>query len=162
MGTRTYANRAQKTNKKKQDITPIDKNKKTRKKIINLSVNKWPTFQENIKRMYSTEIKQTESSTKTKSNANTNEEIPKENSKVTVSANEKRQRSPIRPPDINRDIIEKTKDTTFKKHNSVKRITQPTPITTSNKFEEYEEIEIENKTPQTSKSQNKKSHHSQN
>ena len=60
------------------------------------------------------------------------------------------------------DIIEKTKDTAFKKQNLIKRITQPTPITTSNKFEEFEEMEIENKTPQTSKSQNKKSHKSQN
>ena len=53
--------------------------------------------------MYSTEIKQaeikqTESSTKTKSNANTNEEMAKENSKVTESANEKWQRSLILNP----------------------------------------------------------------
>ena len=34
--------------------------------------------------------------------------------------------------------------------------TQPTPIITSNKFEEIEEMEIENKTP-TNKSQPKKS-----
>ena len=74
---------------------PINKYKKLIEKIINLSINEWQTFQENIKKkMYSTEIKQTESSTKTKSNANTNEEIPKVNSKVTESTNEKRQRSP--------------------------------------------------------------------
>ena len=109
-------------------------------------------FQENIKRMYSTEIKQTELSSKTKSNANTNAEIPKENSKVTESANEKQQRSLIQPPDIYRDIIEKTKDTAFTKQNSIKRIIQPALITTSNKFEEFEEMELENKTPQTSKS----------
>ena len=89
-------------NQKPQDITPIDKYKKLIEKIINLSINEWPTFQESIKRTYSTEIKQTEPCTKTKSNANTNEEIPKENSNVTKSANKKRQRSPIRPPDINR------------------------------------------------------------
>ena len=68
-----------------------------------MSINEWPTFQESIKRMYSIEIKQTEPSTKPKSNATTNEEIPKENSKVTKSASEKRQRSPIRTPDINRN-----------------------------------------------------------
>ena len=96
MGTRTYANIAQKTNQKMQDITPIDKYKKLIEKIINLSImNEWATFQENIKRMYSTQIKQTEPSTKTKSNANTSEEIPKENSKMTESANGKQQRSPI-------------------------------------------------------------------
>ena len=113
IGTRTYANIAQKTNQKPQDITPIDKYKKLIKKTY-----EWPTFQENIKRIYLTEIKQNEPSTKTKLNANTNEEILKENSTLTKSANEKRQKSPIRPPDINRDIIEKTKDTAFKKQNS--------------------------------------------
>ena len=48
------------------------------------------------------------------------------------------------------------KDTAFKKQNPIKRITQtqPTRITTSNKFEESEEME--NKTPQTSSMQNKK------
>ena len=37
----------------------------------------------------------------------------------------------------------------LKKQNPIKRITQtqPTPIITSNKFEEIEEMEIENKTP---------------
>ena len=89
--------------------------------------------------MYSTEIKQTEPSTKPKSNANANEEIPNENSQVTESANEKRQRLPIRPPNIYRDIIEKTNDTAFiNKQNSIKRITQPAPTTTSIKFEDFE------------------------
>ena len=62
-------------------------------------------------------------------------------------------------PDINKDINEnKTEDITIKKQNPIKRITQtqPTPIITSNKFEEIEEIEIENKTP-TNKSQPKMS-----
>ena len=127
-----------------------------------MSINEWPTFQENIKIMYSTEIKQTEPSTKTKSNDNINEEISKENSKMTESANEKRQRLPIRPSDINWDMIEKTKDTALKKQNSIKRITQPAPTIISNNFEEFEEMGIENKTPQTSKSQNKKSHKSPN
>ena len=122
-----------------------------------MSISEWPTFQENIKRIYSTEIKQTEPCTKTKLNVNTNERISKENSKVTQSANEKWQRSPIRPLDINRDITEETKDTAFKEQNLIERITQPAPITTSNKFKEFE-----NKIPQTSKSQNKKSHKSQN
>ena len=75
--------------------------------------------------MHPTEIKQTEPSTKTKSNANTNEEIPKENSKVTESANKKRQRSPIQPPDINRDIIEKMKDTAFKNKTELKELLNP-------------------------------------
>ena len=60
-------------------------------------------------------------------------------------------------PDINKDINKnKTKDITIKKQNPIKRITQtqPTPIITSNKFEEIEEMEIENKTP-TNKSNQK-------
>ena len=67
----------------------------------------------NIKQMYSTEIKQTEPSIKNKPDANKTVEIPKEISKVTESANEKQQRSPIRHPDIN--IIKKTKATAFRK-----------------------------------------------
>ena len=49
------------------------------------------------------------------------------------------------------------KDITIKKQNPIKRITQtqPIPIITSNKFEEIEEMEIENKTP-TNKSQKSK------
>ena len=53
-------------------------------------------------------------------------------------------------PDINKGINEnKTKDITIKKQNPIKRITQtqPTPIITSNKSKEIEEMEIENKTP---------------
>ena len=97
--------------------------------------------------MHSTEMKQSEPCIKKKINTNTN---PKENPKTTEQTKEKRQRSPVRPPDINKDINEnKTKDFTIKKQNSIKRITQtqPTPIITSNKFEEIEEMEIENKTP---------------
>ena len=47
------------------------------------------------------------------------------------------------------------------KQNPIKRITQtqPTPIITSNKFEEIEEMEVENKIP-TNKSQPKKSQES--
>ncbi len=39
------------------------------------------------------------------------------------------------------------KDIAIKKQNPIKRITQtqPTPITTSNKFEELEEMDFENK-----------------
>ena len=72
---------------------------------------------------------------------------------------EKWQRSPVRPPDINKDINEnKMKDIAIKKQNPTKRITQtqPTPIITPNKFEEIKEMEIENKTP-INKSQPKKS-----
>ena len=52
----------------------------------------------------------------------------------------------------------KTKDITIKKQNPTKRITQTqlTPIITPNKFEEIEEMEIENKIP-INKSQPKKS-----
>ena len=103
-------------------------------------------IQENIKRMYSIEIKQTKPSTKTKSNANTNEEILKENSKEIKFANEKWQRSLIRPPDINRDIIEKTKDTAFKKQNSIKRITHP-----NNHFKQIWEVKVKKKISQISK-----------
>ena len=92
---------------------------------------------------------------KTKVNTNTNTE---ENPEMTEQTKEKRQRSPVQPPDINKDINEnKTKDIAVKKTNPVKRIiqTQPTPIMTSNKFKELEEIEIENKTS-TNKTQQKK------
>ena len=49
------------------------------------------------------------------------------------------------------------KDIAIKKQNPIKRITQtqPTPITTSNKFEKLKEMEIEKKTP-SSKTQTKK------
>ena len=106
--------------------------------------------------MYSTETKQIEPCMKTKVNINTTTE---ENPKMTKETKEKRQSSPVRPPDINKDINEnKTKDIAIKKQNTIKRITQtqPTPIITSNKFEEFEEIKIENKTP-ANKTQQKKS-----
>ncbi len=156
MGTKTYANVAQKVNQPPQDSTSIDKYQKLIEKLINLKANEWLTFQENLKRMHSTETKQSEPCIKTKVNTNTNTE---ENPKTTEQTKEKWQRSPVRPPDINKDINEnKTKDITIKKQNPIKRITQtqPTPIITSNKFEEIEEMEIENKTP-TNKSQPKKS-----
>ena len=56
------------------------------------------------------------------------------------------------------------KDIAIKKQNPLERITQtqPTSISTANKFEEFEEMEIENKIPQTSKIQNKKTHKPQN
>ena len=65
MGTRTYANTAQKQIKKPWTSCQSISIKKLIEKIINLNINEWPTFQENIKRMYSTEIKQTEPSKKT-------------------------------------------------------------------------------------------------
>ena len=92
---------------------------------------------------------------KKKINTNINTE---KKPKTTEQTKEKRQRSPVRPPDINKDINEnKTKDITIKKQNPIKRITQtqPTPIITSNKFEEVEEMDIKNKTP-INKSQPKK------
>ena len=156
MGTKTYANVAQKVNQPPQDSTSIDKYQKLIEKLINLKANEWLTFQENLKRMHSTETKQSEHCIKTKVNTKTN---PEENPKTTEQTKEKGQMSPVRPPDINKDINEnKTKDITIKKQNPIKRITQtqPTPIITSNKFEEIEEMEIENKIP-TNKSQPKKS-----
>ena len=91
-----------------------------------------------------------------KVNSNTNIE---ENPKTTEQSKEKQKRLPVQPPENNKDINEnKTKDITIKKQNPIKRITQtqPTLIIISNKFEEIEEMEIENKTP-TNKSQPKKS-----
>ena len=106
--------------------------------------------------MHSTETKQSEPCIKTKVNANTDTD---ENPKTTEQTKEKRQRSPVRPLDINKDINEnKTKDITVKKQNPTKRITQiqPTLIITPSKFEEIEKMEIENKT-QINNSQPKKS-----
>ena len=109
----TYANIAQKVNQSPQDSTSIDKYQKLIEKLINLKTNEWLIFQENLKRMHSTEKKQSEACIKTKVNANTN---TVENPKTTEQTKEKRQRSPVRPPDINKDINEnKTKDITIKK-----------------------------------------------
>ena len=67
----------------------------------------------NLKRIHSTEMKQSEPCIKTKVNTNTNTE---ENPKTTEQTKEKQQRSPERPLDINKDINEsKTKDITIKK-----------------------------------------------
>ena len=156
MGTKTYANVAQKVNQPPQDSTSIDKYQKLIEKLINLKANEWLTFQENLKRKHSTEMRQSGPSIKMKLNTNTN---TVENPKSTEKTKEKQQRSPVQPTDINKDINEnKMKDITIKKQNPIKRITQtqPTPIITSNKFKEIEEMEIENKTP-TNKSQPKKS-----
>ena len=103
MGTKTYANVAQKVNQPPWDSTSIDKYQKLIEKLINLKVNEWLTFQENLKRMHSTETKQSESCIKTKVNTNTNTE---ENPKTTKQTKEKRQRSSVRPADINKDINE--------------------------------------------------------
>ena len=154
MGSKTYTNVAQKVNQPPQDSTSIDKYQKLIEKLINLKANEWLTSQENLKRMYSTEMKQSEPCIKTKVNTYTNTE---ENSKTTEQRKVTKVTSMT--PDINKDINEnKMKDITVKKQNSIKRITQtqPTPIITSNKFEEIKEMEIENKTP-TNKSQPKKS-----
>ena len=90
MGTKTYANVAQKVNQLPQDSTSIDKYQKLIEKLINLKANKWLTFQENLKRMHSTEMKQSEPCIKTKVNTNTNTE---ENPKATEQTKEKQQRS---------------------------------------------------------------------
>ena len=66
MGTKTYANVAQKVNQPPQDSTSTDKYQKLMEKLINLKVNEWLTFQEKLKRMHSTETKQIKSCIKTK------------------------------------------------------------------------------------------------
>ena len=63
--------------------------------------------------MHSTETKQSEPCIKIKVNTNTNTE---ENLKTTEQTKEKRQRSLVWPPDINKDIKEnKAKDIAIKK-----------------------------------------------
>ena len=58
IGTKTYFNVAQKVNQPLQDSTSIDKYQKLIGKLINLKANEWLIFQENLKRMHSTETKQ--------------------------------------------------------------------------------------------------------
>ena len=48
MGTKTYANVAQKVNQPPQDSISIDKFQKLIGKLINLKANEWLTFQENL------------------------------------------------------------------------------------------------------------------
>ena len=86
MGTKTYANVAQKVNQPLQDSISINKYQKLIEKLINLKANEWLTFQENLKRMYSAEIKQSEPSIKTTVNTNTNTE---ENPQTTEQIKEK-------------------------------------------------------------------------
>ena len=85
-GSKTYTNVAQKVNQPPQDSTSIDKYQKLIEKLINLKANEWLTFQENLKRMYSTEMKQSEPCIKTKVNTYTNTE---ENPKTTEQTKEK-------------------------------------------------------------------------
>ena len=121
MGTKTYANVAQKVNQPPQDSTSIDRYKKLIEKLINLKANKWLTFQENCKRMHSTETKQSKPCIKMIVNANTNRD---ENPKTTEQTKEKRQR----PPDINKDIDEnKTKDITIKNKTQLKELLKHSP-----------------------------------
>ena len=58
MGTKTYANVAQKVNQPPQDSTSIYKYQNLIEKLINLKANEWLTFQENLKKMHLTETKQ--------------------------------------------------------------------------------------------------------
>ena len=94
MGTKTYANVAQKVNQPPPDSTSADKYQKLIEKLINLKANEWLTFQENLKKMYSTEMKQIELCMKTKVNPHTNTE---ENPKMTekTKTKEKQQRSHV-------------------------------------------------------------------
>ena len=84
--TKTYANVAQKVNQPPQDSASIDKYQKLIEKLISLKANEWLTFQENLERMHSTEMKQSEPCIKTKVNTNTNTE---ENPKTTEQTKEK-------------------------------------------------------------------------
>ncbi len=78
MGTKTYANVAKKVYQPPQDSTSIDKYQKLVEKLIKLKAYKWLTFQENLKRMHSNEMKPSEACIKSKVNTNTNtEENPK-------------------------------------------------------------------------------------
>ena len=52
MGTKIYANIAQKVNQPPQDSTSIDKYQKLIEKLINLKANEWLTFQENLKSVF--------------------------------------------------------------------------------------------------------------
>ena len=66
MGTKTYANWAQKVHQPPQNNTSFDKYQKLIEKLINLKGNERLTFQENLKRMQLTETKQSEPCIKTK------------------------------------------------------------------------------------------------
>ena len=123
MGTKTYANVVQKVNQPPQDSTSIDKYQKLIEKLIYLKANEWLTFQENLKRMHSTEMKQSEPCIKTKVNTNTLKKTLN-----TEQTKEKRQRSPVRPPDINKDINEnKTKNITIKNKTQLKELLKHSP-----------------------------------
>ena len=93
MGTKTYANVAQKVNQPPRDSTSIDKYQKLIEKLIDLKANKWLTFLENLKRMHSIEMKQSEPCIKMEVNTYTNTE---ENPKTTEQTKEKQQRSLVR------------------------------------------------------------------
>ena len=118
-GRKTYANVVQKANQTPHDSTLIDKYKELIEQLLNLNTIEWPRFQENLKRMYSTEMKQTKPCTKTNSDTYTNTyaEIPiEENSKMTEQTKEKRQRSPVQPLDTNKGKKEnRLKDIAVKK-----------------------------------------------
>ena len=86
LGTKTYANVALKVNQPPQDSSSIDKYQKLIEKLINLKASEWLTFQENLERMHSTAMKQTEPCIKTKVNTNTNSE---KNPKTTEQTKEK-------------------------------------------------------------------------
>ena len=71
-----YANAAQKVNQPLKDSPSFDKYQKLIGKLINLKANEWLTFQENLKRMHSTDMKKIEPCMKTNVNTNTNKRKP--------------------------------------------------------------------------------------
>ena len=80
--------------------------------------------------------------------------LEKKSSKTTEETEEKQQSSAVRSQDIKKDLNEnKTEHIPIKKQNPIKRITQiqNTPLTTSKKFQEFQEIEIEIKLHKSAK-----------
>ena len=104
IGTKTYANVAQKVNQPPQDSTSINKYKKLMEKLINLKANEWLTFQENLKRMHSTEMKERKPCIKTKVDTNTNTE---ENSKTSEQIKKTAESKPENHQRLQKKYMEK-------------------------------------------------------
>ena len=104
IGTKTYANVAQKVNQPPQDSTSINKYKKLIEKLINLKANEWLTFQENLKRMHSTEMKERKPCIKTKVDTNTNTE---ENSKTSEQIKKTAESKPENHQRLQKKYMEK-------------------------------------------------------
>ena len=104
MGIITYANVAQKVNQPPQDSTSIDKYQNLIEKLINSKANEWLTFQENLKRMHSTETKQSEPCIKTQVNTNTNTEENPKTIEQTKSSKKWRLQIKLQPTNLNQKV----------------------------------------------------------